>query len=173
MHENLLRIAHRLDTDFEPFGLVAQDDQPDCSNGCRHFIRLAHEAGDDWGVCSNRQSPRAGLLTFEHQGCSDFAAITLDRSLSDAQLRQIISDASELLKNRHRERDVTIPKTSLSIGADQFIYDVKTSYFPQIKGHRPAIFRMERHEASFVAIPLEIRICGNERPVCDYARDCS
>jgi len=28
--------------------------------------------GLDWGVCSNLQSPRAGLLTFEHMGCRLF-----------------------------------------------------------------------------------------------------
>jgi len=26
----------------------------------------------DWGVCVNPASPRAGLLTFEHQGCEQF-----------------------------------------------------------------------------------------------------
>ena len=29
----------------------------------------------DWGVCANPKSPRAGLLTFEHQGCPEFAAL--------------------------------------------------------------------------------------------------
>jgi hypothetical protein len=41
---------------------------PDCSSGCRHFWAL----DADWGVCCNPQSPRAGLLTWEHQageGC--------------------------------------------------------------------------------------------------------
>lgn len=28
--------------------------------------------GADWGVYSNPKSPRAGLLTFEHQGCREF-----------------------------------------------------------------------------------------------------
>lgn len=49
---------------------------PDCSTGCRYFRRLHdkyHRAEDaDWGVCVNPDSPRAGLLTFEHQageGC--------------------------------------------------------------------------------------------------------
>ena len=48
--------------------------------------------------------PRVGLLTFEHQGCSAFVPITLDRNLADSQLRRIIVDARELLKTRHRER---------------------------------------------------------------------
>jgi len=29
----------------------------------------------DWGVCANPKSPRAGLLTFEHQGCPEFTAL--------------------------------------------------------------------------------------------------
>jgi len=29
----------------------------------------------DWGVCANPKSPRAGLLTFEHQGCPAFTAL--------------------------------------------------------------------------------------------------
>jgi hypothetical protein len=167
MHERLLHIVRKLDTDFEPFGRRPQDDRPDCSYGCRHFIKLAHEIGNDWGVCGNPESPRAGLLTFEHQGCSAFEPITLDRSLADSQLRQIIAEASELLKARRRERDTAIgvERTPSLTEAGEFIYDVKTSYFPRIKGHFPAIFQLKQHESSFVAIPLETRICGNERPV--------
>lgn len=39
----------------------------DCSCDCYFFLWLA-ECGD-WGVCCNPESPRAGLLTWEHQGC--------------------------------------------------------------------------------------------------------
>jgi hypothetical protein len=46
---------------------------PDCSSGCQKFIRLDGKLGSDWGVCSEPRSPRAGLLTFEHMGCSFFA----------------------------------------------------------------------------------------------------
>ena len=45
---------------------------PDCSVGCRHFVKLKGPLGADWGVCSNPSAPRFGLLTFEHQagfGC--------------------------------------------------------------------------------------------------------
>jgi hypothetical protein len=45
---------------------------PDCSCGCRHFLQLEWPLGADWGVCSNPESPRAGRLTFEHQGCREF-----------------------------------------------------------------------------------------------------
>jgi hypothetical protein len=46
----------------------------DCSCGCRHFLPLQGQLGHDWGVCANSKSPRAGLLTFEHQGCAEFEA---------------------------------------------------------------------------------------------------
>ena len=42
----------------------------DCSCGCKFFYEL--EGQGDWGVCLNKQSPRAGLLTWEHQGCPQF-----------------------------------------------------------------------------------------------------
>ena len=39
----------------------------DCSCGCDYFLNL--QDSGDWGVCCNPESPRAGLLTWEHQGC--------------------------------------------------------------------------------------------------------
>ena len=166
MHDKLFQIVSRLETDFEPFGRVTQDGHPDCSNGCRHFVKLAHGAADQWGVCGNHLSPRAGMLTFEHQGCAAFEPITLDRSLADSQLRQIIAEASELLKERRQQTNkseyLRLPPLAEQ---GEFIYDVKTSYFPRIKGHFPGIFRLEQHEGSFVAISLETRIGGHERPV--------
>lgn len=167
MHDRLLHVLPRLETDFGPFGKVPQDGQPDCSNGCRHFVKLAYGAVDQWGVCSNPESPRAGMLTFEHQGCSAFDPMELDRSLSDSQLRHIIAEASELLQTRREYRNgsaaehLQVPQFA---SKDEFTYDVRTSYFPHIKGHFPAIFRLERHEHSFVAIPFETRIGGHERP---------
>ena len=44
---------------------------PDCSHGCKWFASLydpKYDSADtDWGVCTNPNSPRAGLLTWEHQ----------------------------------------------------------------------------------------------------------
>jgi hypothetical protein len=65
-----------LPSDFEPYvkrsrsGLFGAG--PDCSGGCKWFHTLNGEAGMDWGVCLSPASPRAGLLTFEHQGCRHF-----------------------------------------------------------------------------------------------------
>lgn len=72
LHERLHALCVRLPTDFEPFGQRSREEEwgPDCSCGCLHFRSL--EDHSDWGVCSNPKSPRAGLLTFEHQGCHEF-----------------------------------------------------------------------------------------------------
>lgn len=71
-HKHLLKIVKKLPTDYKPWGNVERweyDNQayPDCSSGCKHYIVLEGDLGYDWGVCSNENSPRAGLLTFEHQ----------------------------------------------------------------------------------------------------------
>jgi hypothetical protein len=73
LHDELWKVCILLDTDFQPYGQRSRDDDPgpDCSGGCRWFTELA-EAPYDWGVCRNPASPRAGLLTFEHQGCKAF-----------------------------------------------------------------------------------------------------
>lgn len=73
-HERLLTLAVEMDSDFEPWGKQTREGEfsSDCSCGCRHFAILDGPLGADWGVCMNQRSPRAGLLTFEHQGCPQF-----------------------------------------------------------------------------------------------------
>ncbi|MGH2413027.1 MAG: DUF3027 domain-containing protein [Microcystaceae cyanobacterium] len=75
MHEHLLSLVKKLPSDFEPYGNRSRDEDwgPNCSCGCKYFIPLEGLLGMDWGVCANPKSPRAGLLTFEHQGCKEFA----------------------------------------------------------------------------------------------------
>jgi hypothetical protein len=62
-NEKLWRVLKKLPTDFEPYGKRK-----------RKANKLAGQLGQDWGVCANLQSPRAGLLTFEHQGCPQYEA---------------------------------------------------------------------------------------------------
>lgn len=78
MKSNLFDILKILPSDYSDYGGAVErwacgnDDYPDCSCGCQFFIGLEDPLGADWGICSNSQSPRAGLLTFEHQagkGC--------------------------------------------------------------------------------------------------------
>lgn len=75
-HDHLCEIVRKLPEDYDVWseGKVerwADSDQayPDCSMGCKHAQWL--EKGD-WCVCSNPESHRCGLLTFEHQGCQKF-----------------------------------------------------------------------------------------------------
>lgn len=63
------RVVRVLPTDYSDYGgqvIRWQDSNlsyPDCSSGCRHWCAM----DPDWGVCVNPDSPRAGLLTWEHQ----------------------------------------------------------------------------------------------------------
>jgi hypothetical protein len=65
-----------LPTDYTDYGgsvIRWEDDTkdyPDCSSGCKYWMAF----DSDWGVCLNKDGPRAGLLTWEHQagiGCFD------------------------------------------------------------------------------------------------------
>ena len=71
--EKLFKCMRTLPSDYEEYGgdikrwADPELAYPDCSCGCRHFIPLEGELGGDWGVCSNPDAPRKGLLTWEHQ----------------------------------------------------------------------------------------------------------
>jgi hypothetical protein len=64
-------ICRHLPSDFQPYG-EGERDAPHCSVGCKHFLKLPGKPGMDWGVCAHPASARAGLLTFERQGCEQF-----------------------------------------------------------------------------------------------------
>lgn len=163
--QRLLQVVRTLETDYEPYG-KEEATGSDCSCGCRHFVRLGSDAGNKWGVCANPEPPRAGLLTFEHQGCAVFELALLDRNLTDSQLRGLIAEASEILKDRRGDlMSLPTEPTPLPDERGDFLYDVKTSYFPRIKGHVPVIFRLEPHERGFVALPLASRTTGSDRPL--------
>lgn len=71
-HAALFNICKRLSTDYTDYGGEIErwkdsDDYPDCSCGCKYFFPLEGALGADWGVCGKPNSPREGLLTFEHQ----------------------------------------------------------------------------------------------------------
>jgi hypothetical protein len=75
-HRHLLAICISLPTDHEPYGYRVRDGF-DCSCGCKWYLPL-QSLPLDWGVCVNPQSPRCGLLTFEHQGCQFFEGLPED-----------------------------------------------------------------------------------------------
>ena len=75
-NDDFLKIAPRLPTDYKDYGGEIErwdhpeETYPDCSSGCIYYKRLIHTDGTldpDWGICMNPQSPRSGMLTFEHQ----------------------------------------------------------------------------------------------------------
>jgi hypothetical protein len=77
-YDPLWQVVKILPTDYTDYGGTierwkeVEGYYPDCSTGCRFWKPLKSELGCDWGVCGNPNSPRAGLLTFEHQtgvGC--------------------------------------------------------------------------------------------------------
>ena len=74
LHEHLFKILKKLPSDYSDYGgnikRWERDDTsyPDCSCGCKYFIALGNNlVSNDWGICCNEKSPRAGLLTWEHQ----------------------------------------------------------------------------------------------------------
>jgi hypothetical protein len=82
-HELLLKRVKQLPGDYKPWGEVEREDPrapggwwADCSGTCRHYFQLQdvrdEQISYDWGVCTNPESHRCGLLTFEHQGCPKF-----------------------------------------------------------------------------------------------------
>jgi hypothetical protein len=75
--EQLRAILPHLPGDYSDYGGNVErwadpaQSYPDCSHGCRFAAWLEDHAAD-WLVCVNPASHRAGLLTFEHQGCQQF-----------------------------------------------------------------------------------------------------
>lgn len=45
---------------------------------CEFYIELTGSLGNDWGVCSNADSPFDARLMFEHDGCEYFRRAALD-----------------------------------------------------------------------------------------------
>ena len=113
-HEALWAVAKELPSDFEPYGQRDRSgrspqhpDQTvlrwDCSCNCRWFHTLAGTRGDDWGVCANPESPRAGLLTFEHMGCPQYEWDTRDDFLETRSGKKMI-ERHEKAKQEIEER---------------------------------------------------------------------
>ena len=76
-HTRLLGLVPKLAGDYDPWGNTVRWSDPakaypDCSCGCVFAKWLEGDLGFDWCVCTNPESHRCGLLTFEHQGCQQF-----------------------------------------------------------------------------------------------------
>ena len=90
-HETLLRLVIRRHTDFVPYG-SRQRTGADCSQDCKWFIRLSWPFNLNWGICVNNDSPRCGLLTFEHQGCPEFQEEEKKYKTDNQQVLQQLAD---------------------------------------------------------------------------------
>jgi hypothetical protein len=95
-HEKF-EIVTRMPTDFAPWGerMPISDGriQPECSDNCRFFNRLAGSAGLDWGVCLSQQSPRSGMLTYKEFGCPNFERC--DEDDCERQVDETSSDGTD------------------------------------------------------------------------------
>jgi hypothetical protein len=67
-HKQLWAVCRERKRDYDE----RDRDYPQCAHGCYWYHPLEGYSGMDWGVCFNPDSPRAGLLTFEHMGCDHF-----------------------------------------------------------------------------------------------------
>jgi hypothetical protein len=87
-HTRLWSITVKHPQDYEPWGTVDRESTrflADCSSGCVYFRPLDGGLGGDWGVCTNPDSHRAGLLTFEHQGCANALEGDYDPGFTDLE----------------------------------------------------------------------------------------
>lgn len=71
-HRQLSAVEHRHEADHSG---KDPGHYPQCVHGCKWYHVLEGERGTDWGVCFNPASHRAGLLTFEHNGCAHFEIV--------------------------------------------------------------------------------------------------
>lgn len=107
-HDRRCAMVLVLPTDYQDYGGTIErwaDDRlayPDCSGGCIHFRPLFTEQSPffdfDWGVCASPTSPRAGLLTFEHQagvGCYEAPADELAADPGEASKEEAKDPASD------------------------------------------------------------------------------
>lgn len=76
---NLFECLKILPTDYSEYGGDVKRwkkndlDYPDCST-CSMLVKLKEPNDNDWGVCSKKNAPRAGLLTWQRQagfGCHE------------------------------------------------------------------------------------------------------
>jgi hypothetical protein len=109
-HEQLWQIAIKLPSDYEPYGQASRGGFSDCSCGCRWYHPLTGGAGSDWGICANAAGPRAGLLTFEHQGCPQFerdARFDYLDTAKGSKVKKQYEEREEELRNWRKEHPVT------------------------------------------------------------------
>lgn len=161
-HAALLEVMRRLPSDFAPWGERSRETDwgPDCSCGCRWYVRLEPGLQLDWGVCRNPASPRCGLLTFEHQGCRHFEGDEGHLRDAEPKVSEDRKRESEwlLLRNlREREADL---KANLEASSDHWGYEdpVYRFYHESFK-----VYWLQERTWSLVALLQELS--PNGRPL--------
>ena len=161
-HSALLEVMRRLPSDFAPWGERSRETDfgPDCSGGCRWYVRLEPGLQFDWGVCRNPASPRCGLLTFEHQGCRQFEGDeghVRDGEATVAEERK--RDGERLLLRNLREREGDL-KSNLEASSDHWGYEdpVYRFYHQSFK-----VFWLQERTRSLAALLQELS--PNGRPL--------
>jgi hypothetical protein len=119
-HEELWRACHVHGLSYETWTADDLGALPQCYS-CRWYHELAGVRALDWGVCFNPDSPRAGLLCFEHMGCHQhepelagyertaYEQELLGRELDEDELAEGASAGAELpagTGSRRREREL-------------------------------------------------------------------
>jgi hypothetical protein len=161
-HHALLEVVRKLPSDFEPLGERSREHEwgPDCSWGCRWYVRLEPALQRDWGVCRNPASPRCGLLTFEHQGCRQFEADQGHvRETEDEAAGTTKRDAEVRLLRKLREREAEL-RTQLEACRDHWGYEdpVYRFYHQSFK-----VFWLQERTRSLAGLLAEIT--PTERPL--------
>ena len=155
-HRALLEIVRRLPSDFAPWGERSRDKDwgPDCSCGCRWYVRLEPGLQLDWGVCRSGASPRAGLLTFEHQGCRQFEADEGGKRDEEEDLAAEAGkrSAERLLLRNLRDRESEL-RAQLEAASDHWGYEdpVYRFYHESFK-----VYWLQKRTQSLVALLADL-----------------
>ena len=127
----------------------------------------------NWPATLARNGVYAQIPTQQEQGCLPFSTKGAPNSNRSCWIgRSRIRNLGRLLQKRVRSSRTVVDnaliqsreETPLPDERGEFMYNLKTTYFPHIKGHVPLIFRLEPHDDGFVAVPLASRTTGSQRP---------
>ena len=161
-HYALLEVVKKLPSDLEPMGEGSREHEwgPDCSCGCRWYVRLEPSLQLHWGVCRNPASPHCGLLTFEHQKCRQFEADEGHVRETEAEVAESMKRDPEvrLLRNL-REKEAEL-KSQLEACSDHWGYEdpVYRFYHQSFK-----VFWLQERTRSLAALLAEI--APTDRPL--------
>jgi hypothetical protein len=138
-HKLLCSIVKNLPSDFEPWGERSDEERGgDCSCGCVFYKMLEEPLGGDWGVCANPQSPRCGLLTFEHQGCPQFTSDCVDENCEEEKT------LAQHLRGEGRTCVFRCPRCGTERETLEGVMDERCHDHPRAKRHFVRMVKIQR-----------------------------